>query len=269
MLCILLSGCTNQPQQSINETTPTPEITLDSQELSAKGDLIFCKEEYCYVMTQAMDAGSIEAWMNFFNAMDLSEITLNNQNQLVTLSFDEHKVIFYEQDIVDIDGVVYQINNADQLRGSNYAYKFSQINPEIFFLSDYINESNLKGMGISYMGGYTMIEFKDDTLKKELVEELSQIVVLDPGNPEYGAGGYGYELLLNNGSILEENGVHLYINSEKLTTKQSSCFNGSIAKAIVDLLIKQGVIKSEDETGTIIDGFETNQLKGYPADTAK
>ena len=249
--------------------TPSPEATAELKNWVSEGDLTFCAKDYCHVIVKSLDSGSINSWMFFLTALKLEETEISNEDQLSSLTFDEHKVIFYGQDIVEIDESVYRITNVNELKESKHAYKFEQLNPELFMLIDYINEANITGMGISYTGGYTAVEFKDDTLKKEIAEELSKIVVFDPGFPEYGAGGYGFEITFNNGSVKEENGVHLYVNNEKLTTKQSSCLNGSITKVMIDILIKQGVMESEDEIGAIIKGFETNQLKAYPTGIVK
>ena len=279
VMLFIVSGCAKQPTNDPQviptpdptpETTPTP--TPETTKLSAQGDLTFCRNDVCTVIEKSEEALEIGNWMSFLNAMDLKETTLDEQNKCTVLSFDEHEVIFYEQDLIQIDDVVYVIKNADELRKSNHSYKFEQVNAEVISLSEYVTNSSLKKVCIDmgYVDTPTLeIEFKDATLKKEFVESLNELVIVDPGFPVYGAGGYGYLLRLNNGYIEENNGVHLYINNEKITTKQASCFNGSISKLIVEMLIEQGVIASEDEVGSMLEGFETDKLKGVPVNAGK
>ncbi len=280
--CILgFSGCASQTENEL-QVTPTPEVSADttfvptvdstpqSTKLSAQGDMTFCRADVCHVLEKSQEAGTISGWVNFLNELNLEEASLEKQNELTVLSFDEHKVIFYEEDFVQIDDVVYRISNAEKLRESKHGYKFEQINAEIISLSEYVTSSSFRAIGIFPMGTEGLeIEFKDDSLKKEFVQSLSDLVVVDPGFPVYGAGGYSYVIRLNNGSIEENNGLHLYINSEKLTTKQASCFNGTIEGLIVDLLMEQNIIASEDEVSSLFDGFETDKLKGSVVSSVK
>ncbi len=278
-LMFVVSGCAKQPANE-SQVTPTPETTPEvtpiptpaTPKLSAQGDLTFCRNDVCTVIEKSVDGGTISGWMTFLNALNLEETTLGEQNLLTVLSFDEHEVTFYEQDLVQIDDVVYMIKNADELKESKHGYKFEQISAELIPVSEYVISSSLKKICIDtgYADTATLeIEFKDTALKKEFVESLNELVIVDPGFPVYGAGGYSYLLRLNNGYIEENNGVTLFMNNEHLTTKQASCFNGSISKLIVEMLIEEGAIASEDEISFLFEGFETDKLKGYPVSAGK
>ena len=280
--CIsFFSGCTGQTENEL-QATPTPEVSADTTPVptadptpqparfSAQSDMTFCRADACHVLEKSEESGTINGWMSFLNGMTLEEAVLDEENMLTVLSFDEHEVFFYEEDYVQIDDVVYHISNADELRESKHGYKFEQISAEVISLSEYVTSSSFKAIGIFPMGTEGLeIEFKDSNLKKEFVQLLTELVVVDPGFPVYGAGGYSYVIRLNNGSIEENNGLHVYINSEKLTTKQASCFNGTIEGLIVDLLIEQNIIASEDEVSSLFDGFETDKLKGSVVSSAK
>ena len=278
-LMFVASGCAKQPANE-PQVTPTPETTPEvkptptpaTSKLFAQGDLTFCRNDVCTVIEKSVDGGVISGWMTFLNALNLEETTLGEQSLLTVLSFDEHEVTFYEQDLVQIDDVVYMIKNADELRESKHGYKFEQISAELIPVSDYVTSSSLKKICIDtgYADTSTLeIEFKDTALKKEFVESLNELVIVDPGFPVYGAGGYSYLLRLNNGYIEENNGVTLFMNNEHLTTKQASCFNGSISGLIVEMLVEQGAIASEDEISLLFEGFETDKIKGYPVSAGK
>ena len=148
LLC--MSGCiknqvnegSSTPEESLApevSPTPAPEATAESKNWVSEGDLTFCAKEYCHVIVKSLDSGSINSWMSFLSAMQLEETELSHENQLSSLTFDEHKVIFYEQDIVEIDESVYRITNANELKESKHAYKFEQLNPELFMLIDNIS----------------------------------------------------------------------------------------------------------------------------------
>ncbi|MBQ9841434.1 MAG: hypothetical protein IJO78_07565 [Erysipelotrichaceae bacterium] len=102
---------------------------------------------------------------------------------------------------------------------------------KVFVLEDYLEDTTFV-IELQLYGKTEYLITLDDMSKDAFLEEIKKLSIVEYGEVERGAGGYGYRLVCGNVIVEDNNGAHLFVDGVELTNKQSCWQQDSLANLV-------------------------------------